>query len=169
MHNWKHRHEIHWATFCWKRKSLFFSFKQKDDHTGHIIKYSVTVLMLFDNWKEVEASGTDEWEQKAEELYEYGWCTSQTFFILEDERMFMVFMYTRTGNVLEIIRRFHRHFPNQRTRCRQTNMDNYNKYVQYGLSLSRNIGNSGGSCSEAAFESFWLFPEHYQFLYTLKP
>ena len=33
-------------------------------------------------------------------------------------------------------------FPNQRTLCRQTMMDNYNKYVQYGLSLNRNIGNS---------------------------
>ena len=33
-------------------------------------------------------------------------------------------------------------FPNQRTLCRQTIMDNYNKYVQYGLSLNRNAGNS---------------------------
>ena len=47
-------------------------------------------------------------------------------------------------------------------------MKNYNKYVQYGLSLNRN-GNSGRSCLETAFETFWLFPEHYRFLYTLKP
>ena len=48
-------------------------------------------------------------------------------------------------------------------------MDNYNKYVQYGLSLNRNVGNSGRSCLETAFKTFWLFPEHYRFLYTLKP
>ena len=48
-------------------------------------------------------------------------------------------------------------------------MDNYNKYVQYGLSLNRNVGNSGRSCSENAFETFWLFSAHYWLLYTLKP
>ena len=51
-------------------------------------------------------------------------------------------------------------------------MDNYNKYVQYGLNmlnLNRNIGNSGRTSSETAFKTFWLFPEHYWFLYTLKP
>ena len=44
-------------------------------------------------------------------------------------------------------------------------MDNYNKYVQYGLSLDRDVGNSRRFCSETAFET-WLFPEHYRFLYT---
>ena len=39
-------------------------------------------------------------------------------------------------------------------------MDNYNKYVQYGLSLDRDVGNySRRFCSETAFET-WLFPEH---------
>ena len=65
MHNWKRRREIPWATFCSKRKNLFFSFKQKDDHTCHIIKYSVTVPVLFDEWnQELEASGTDKWRRK---------------------------------------------------------------------------------------------------------
>ena len=60
-----------------------------------------------------------------------------------DERVFMVLNYTETENVLEIITRFQRQFPNQRTPCRQTMMDNYNKYVQYGLSLNRIVGDSG--------------------------
>ena len=60
-----------------------------------------------------------------------------------DERMFMVLNYTETENVLETITMFQRQFPNQRTLCRQTMMDNYNKYVQYGLSLNRIVGNSG--------------------------
>ena len=42
-------------------------------------------------------------EQKAEELYENGWCTFQTTFF-EDERVFMVLKCTETGNVLETIR-----------------------------------------------------------------
>ena len=45
-------------------------------------------------------------------------------------------------------------------------MDYYNKFVEYGLSLNRNVGNSGRSCSETAFQTFWLFPEHYRLLYT---
>ena len=48
-------------------------------------------------------------------------------------------------------------------------MDNYNKYVQYGLGLNKNISNSGRSYPETAFETLWLFPEHCRFLYTLKP
>ena len=43
----------------------------------------------------------------------------------------------------------------------QTIMDNYDKYVQYGLSLNRDVGNSRRFCSETVFEVFWLFPEHY--------
>ena len=45
--------------------------------------------------------------------------------------------------VLDTIRRFQRHFPNKRTWCRQTIMDNYNKYSKNGLSLNRNVGNPG--------------------------
>ena len=86
-----------------------------------------------------------------------------------DEWVSMVLKYTETGNCLETIRRFQKQFLNQRTLCRQTIMDNYNKYVQYGLSLNRYVGNSRRSFSETAFETFWLFPEHYRFLYTLKP
>ena len=62
-----------------------------------------------------------------------------------DEWVFMVLKYTESGNVLETIRRFQRHFSNQMTLCRQTIMDNYNKYFQYVLSLNRNVGNSGRS------------------------
>ena len=74
------------------------------------------------------------------------------------KRVFMVLKYTDTGNVLETTRRFQRQFPNQRTPCRQTIMDNYNKHVQYGLCLNRHVGKSGSSCLGTAFETFWLFP-----------
>ena len=63
-----------------------------------------------------------------------------------DEHAFIVLKYTETGNALETIRRSQRQFPNQRTPCRQTIMDNYNKFVQYGLNLNWNVGNSGRSC-----------------------
>ena len=43
------------------------------------------------------------------------------------------------------------------------------KFVQYDLSLNRNVGNGGRSCSETAFETFWLFPECYGLLFTLQP
>ena len=71
-----------------------------------------------------------------------------------DERVFMVLKYTETGDVLKTIRKFQKQLPNQRTPCRQTIMGNYNKYVQYGLSLNRNAGNSGCSCSDTTFETF---------------
>ena len=48
---------------------------------------------------------------------------------------FLFLKYTETGNVLETIRRFRKQFPNQRTPYGQTIMDNYNKCVQYGLSV----------------------------------
>ena len=106
-------------------------------------------------------------EQKAEELYEDGW------WFFSRWTSVMVLKYTETGNVLWTIRGFQRQFPNQRTPCRQTIMNkNYNikyMYFQYGLSLNRNIGKSERSCSETAFETYWLFPEHYRFLYTVKP
>ena len=104
-------------------------------------------------------------DQKAEELYEDGWGTSQTTFLSRWTGIYGL-KFTETGYVLGTIRRFQRHFPNQRTPCRQTIVDNYNKYVKYGLSvnrLNRDVGNS----LETAFET-WLFPEHYRFLYTLK-
>ena len=47
-----------------------------------------------------------------------------------DERVFMVLKDIETGNVLETIIRIERQFPNQRTPCRQTIMDNYKRYVQ---------------------------------------
>ena len=48
-----------------------------------------------------------------------------------DELVFIVLKYTETGKVLEAIGSFESKFPNQRTPCRQTTMDNYNKCVQY--------------------------------------
>ena len=89
-------------------------------------------------------TGTDEWRQKAEELYEDGSFGANPWLHFSvDKRVFMVLKYTETGNVLETIRKFQRQFPNQTTPCRQTIMDNYNKYAQYGLSLNRNVGHSG--------------------------
>ena len=52
----------------------------------------------------------------------------------------MVLKYTETGNVLGTMKRFQRQFPNERTPFRQIIMDNYNKFVQYGLNLNRNVG-----------------------------
>ena len=90
-------------------------------------------------------TGTDEWSRKQKnctKIMKMAGAHSRPQFSV-DERVFMVLKYTETSNVLETVRRFQRQFPNQRTPCRQTKMDNYNKYVHYGLSLNRNIGNSG--------------------------
>ena len=116
----------------------------------------------------------DKWNQKVEQTNEAGSRRTVRRQLLHiqahprphfpvDEHVFMVLKYTETTNVLETIRRFQRQFLNLRTPCRQTITDNYNKFVQYGLILYRNVGNSGRSCSETAFETFWLFPKHYQF------
>ena len=82
-------------------------------------------------------------EQKAK-LYENSWCTSLTTVFSRWTGVYGFKVY-RNWNVLETITRFQRQFSNQRTPCRQTIMDNYNKYIQYGLglSLNKNVGNSG--------------------------
>ena len=90
-------------------------------------------------------TGTDEWSRKQKnctKIMKMAGAHSRPQFSV-DERVFMVLRYTDTGNVLETVRRFQRQFPNQRTPCRQAMMDNYNKYVHYGLSLNRNVGKSG--------------------------
>ena len=151
-------------------KSIFhgLSFKQRDDHTCYIIKYSVTVLVLHDKWnQELEQTNGAESRKNCTKIVA---AHPRPHFTV-DERVFMVLKYTETGNLLETIRRFQRQFPNERTPCRQTVMDNYNKFVQYGFSLNKNVGNSGHFCPQTAFETFWLFPEYYRFTvpYTLKP
>ena len=81
-------------------------------------------------------------EQKAQELYEDhedGWCSSQTT-ISTDERVFMVLKHTKTGNVLET--GFKGSFRIRGHRADKQWWTNYNKYVQYGLSLNRNVDNS---------------------------
>ena len=55
----------------------------------------------------------------------------------EDERAFMVLKYTETGNVLETIGKFQRQFPSQGTPCKQTIMDNYNKYMSSMVKFGR--------------------------------
>ena len=112
-------------------------------------------------------SGTDEWSRKQKNCTKIVVAHPRPHFPV-DERVFMVLKYTETGNVLETIRRFQMQFPNQRTQCRQIIINNYNKLVQYGLSLNRNVGNSGRSCSETALQTFWLFPEHYRFTVYFK-
>ena len=77
--------------------------------------------------------------------------------------------YTETGNVPETISRFQMQFPNQRTSCRQAIINNYNKFVQYGLSLNGNVGNSGRSCWETDFNTNLSFQNIIGLLYTLKP
>ena len=128
--------------------------------------------MLYDKWNHRDISmvkprsGTDEWGRKQRNCTKMVAAHPRPHFPV-DECVFMVLKCTETGNVLETIKRFQRQFPNQRTPSIQTIMDNYNKFIQYSLSLNRNVGNSGRSCSETAFETFCLFPEHYRF--TLKP
>ena len=115
-------------------------------------------------------SGTDEWSRKQKSSTKIVTAQLRPHFPV-DERVFMVLKYAETGNVLEALRRFQKLFPNQRTPCRQTVMDKYKKkkkIVQYGLSLNRNVGSSVCFCSVTAFETFWLFPEHYLFTVYFK-
>ena len=99
-------------------------------------------------------TGTDKWSRKQKNCTKIVAAHPRPHFPA-DERVFMILKYTETSNVLEAIKRFQRQLPNQRTPCRQTIMDYYNiKFVQYGLSLNRNDGNSGRSCSETAFETY---------------
>ena len=62
-------------------------------------------------------------EQKAEELYEDGWCTSQTTVFSPGPCGFKV----DRNRLSSRNNRFQRQFLNQRTQCRQTIMENYNK------------------------------------------
>ena len=77
------------------RKSIFnvLSFKQRDDHTCYIIKYSVilkcSMISKTKNWNR-------RMEQKAEELYEDDWCTSQTT-VFSRWMGEMVLKYTENG------------------------------------------------------------------------
>ena len=77
-------------------------------------------------------TGTDKWSRKQKNSTKIGAAHPRPHFPV-DERVFMMLKYTETTNVLEAIKRFQRQLPNQRTPCRQTIMDNYNKFVQYGL------------------------------------
>ena len=86
-------------------------------------------------------TGTDEWNRKQKNCMKMAGAHLRPQFSVDD-RVFMVLKYTETGNFLKTIR-FERQFPNLRTPCRQTIMDNYNKYVQYGISLNKNVGKSG--------------------------
>ena len=78
-------------------KSIFhgLSSKQRDDQKCYIIKYSATVLVLYDkcNQKVEQRNGAER------ELMVSA--HSRPHF-LENERLFMVSMYTETDNVLEI-------------------------------------------------------------------
>ena len=83
-----------------------------------------------------------------------------------DERVFMVLKYTETGNVLETIRRFQRRLPNRNVHyCRFcSNLDNTgHTYCNCPLLFVCMVSTD----SETAFETFWLFPEHHRFLYSL--
>ena len=113
-----------------------------------------------------------EW-QEGEELYEDGWCTSQTtvFSIMSGE---MVLKYTETGNhgnALETIGRFQRQFPNRNVYFCRGSCSNLNHtghtYCNCPLLFVCTVAVS--SDSETAFETFRLFPEHYWFQYALKP
>ena len=92
----------------------------------------------------------------------------------------MVLMYTETGNVLETIRRFQKQFLKRNVYyCRRTcsNLNHTGHYyyiiiIHYYytlLSWSLLFVCMVSSDSETAFETFWLFPEHYRFLYFKYP
>ena len=149
------------------RKSFFTVyhltvFKQKDDHTCYIIKYFETALVLYYKWNK-------ELEQKTEELYEDGWCTSQTTVFSIDERVFMVLKYTETGNVLGTIRRFQWQFPNRNVHYCRRSCPNLNHIGHTYCNCPLLFVCRVSSDSETAFETLWLIPEKYRFLYTLKP
>ena len=83
-----------------------------------------------------------------------------------DERVFMVLKYTETGNVLETIRRFQRQFPNRNVHyCRSCSNLNHTGHTYCNCSLL--FVCMVFTDSETAFETFWLFPEHYRLLYSL--
>ena len=83
-----------------------------------------------------------------------------------DERVFKVLKYTETGNVLQTIRRFQRQFPNRNVHyCRSCLNLNHTEHTYCNCSLLFVCMVS--TDSETAFETFWLFPEHYRFLYSL--
>ena len=80
-----------------------------------------------------------EW-QEAEELYEDGWCTSQTIFSrwMGGEMVLKCTETSNHGNALETIsRRFQRQFPNRKVyNCRRfcSNLDILIVFVRYFLS-----------------------------------
>ena len=99
-----------------------------------------------------------EW-QKAEELYEDGWCTSQTTVFSKWMSGEMVLKYTETGNVLERIR-FQSQFPNRnvyycRRPCQNLNHTGHT-YCNCPLLFVCTVS----SDSETVFKTFWLFPEN---------
>ena len=109
-------------------------FKQRDDHTCYIIKYSVTVLVLYDKWnQEVEQTNGAESRRTVRR-----WLVHIPDHIFRKMNGCLWFLkYTETGNVLETIGKFQRQFPSQGTPCRQTIMDNYNKYMSSMVKFGR--------------------------------
>ena len=153
------------------RKSIFLglSFKQRDDHTCYIIKYSV-ILQWF------TISETKNWnrrmEQKAEELYEDGSCGAhpRPQFSADECGEMVLKQRAETGNVLETIRRFQREFPNRNIQYCWHSCSNLNHtghaYCNCPFLLVFRVSPDSDTClSNLNITSFCILYHRYPFIY----
>ena len=113
-------------------------------------------------------TGTDEWNRKQKN------CTARIAGAHPPTTVLSRWMgvyvkYTKTRNVLETITRFQKQFPNSFHNCRHfcSNV-NYTGRTYCNTNCPLLFVCTVSSDSVTVFEIIWLFPEHYQFLYTLK-
>ena len=166
MRNWKWRSEIPWATFCWKRNFVFTVYHLNNGMITRIAFNQVfcNALVLYDKWNQgLEQTNGAETRRTVRK-----WLVHIPNHRFQYECGKMALKYRETGNVLETIR-FQRQFPNRNVHfCRRpcSNLTHTgHTYCNCPLLFVCMVS----SDSETAFETFWLFLEHYRFLYTLKP
>ena len=104
-------------------------------------------------------------EQEADELTKMAGAHSRPQFSVDE----WVGKCTEIGNLLETIRKFQRQFPNRNVQDCWRSCSNFNHTGHTYCKCPLFFVSMVSSDSETAFETFWLFPEHYRFLYTLKP
>ena len=94
--------------------------------------------------------------KKKKNLYEDGWCTFQTTFVrrwTDHWRVFMVLKYTGTGNVLGIMKRFQRHFPESEDTMQTNNNGQLKQVCPVWFKFEQERKQiSGRSCSETALK-----------------
>ena len=164
--------EIPWATFCWKRENLFSTVHHlKTKEWLHVLYNQVfcNALVLYDKWnQELKQTNGAECRRTVRR-----WLVHITYQTTVFSRWMggkMVFkLYSKTGNILETIRRFQRQFPNINVHYCQRSCSNLNHTGQTYFNCPLLFVCLVSSDSEIAFGTFWLISEHYWFLYTLKP